>query len=128
MKNMFYKIGAYISVLPVLLIPAATYAQLDKAATELGKVGDAAGLASGESASLPGLIGRLIQAILGILGIVFVILIIYAGVLYMTAAGDDEKVKKAKNLMIQAVIGIVIIVAAYAISSFVMTALADATK
>ncbi|MBU0646453.1 pilin [Patescibacteria group bacterium] len=127
MKNMFYKIGAWISVLPVLLLPTATYAGLTDAGTNLSQVGDAASLSQNER-SLPKLIGGLINVIISVLGIVFVILIVYAGILYMTAGGEKDKVEKAKNLMIQAVIGLVIIVAAYAISSFVITQLTTITS
>ncbi|MBU1705504.1 pilin [Patescibacteria group bacterium] len=124
---MFYKIGAWISVLPVLLLPTATYAGLTDAGTNLSQVGDAASLSQNER-SLPKLIGGLINVIISVLGIVFVILIVYAGILYMTAGGEKDKVEKAKNLMIQAVIGLVIIVAAYAISSFVITQLTTITS
>jgi len=43
----------------------------------------------------------------------------YAGFLYLTAAGDEEKVKKAKNLIVSAVIGMILILSSYAIASFV---------
>lgn len=127
MKNLYYKIGAGISVLPVLLMPTATYAQLSESLGNLTEVGTASGQASGAQAELPQLIGALIQVLLSVLGIIFVVLIIYAGFLYMTASGEKDKVDKAKSLMIQAIIGIVIIVAAYAISTFIMTALVGVT-
>jgi hypothetical protein len=73
------------------------------------------------------IIGKLISLVLGVVGIVFVILAVYAGILYMTAAGDDSKVKKAKGMLIQAVIGIIIIVGAYAIANFVITQLKSVT-
>ena len=49
--------------------------------------------------------------------------IIYAGVLWMTAAGNEGQVTKAKNIIITSVIGTVIIAAAYAITNFVFDAL-----
>ncbi len=45
----------------------------------------------------------------------------------MIARGDAEKVKKAKELIIDAVIGLIIVLAAYAISVFVVTRLTQAT-
>ena len=128
MKNLFYKIGAGISIIPVLLLPSSAYAQLSDAAKNLSDVGNASGQATSTGSSdLPTIIGRIISALLSILGIIFIILIIYAGFLYMTAGGDDDKVKKAKELMIQGVIGMVIIVSAYAISSFVINMLVTVT-
>ena len=76
---------------------------------------------------LPATIGAIIQVILGFLGVVVVILIIYAGFLWMTAGGNSDQVKKAKDLMINAVIGLAIILSAYAITAFVLTKLLAAT-
>ena len=63
-----------------------------------------------------------INAILGLLGIIFLVLTLYAGFLWMTAAGNDEQVTKAKSILTAAIIGVVIIVAAYAITNFVLEA------
>ena len=81
-----------------------------------------AGSASGYSPTigLSTLIGNLIQTVLGATGLVFIIITIYAGILYMTAAGDDTKVKKAKGMLIQAVIGLIIIVGAYSLTYYVV--------
>lgn len=70
----------------------------------------------------------LINILLGILGLVFVVLIIYGGAEWMTAMGANEKIVKAKKLIINAVIGLVIIIAAYSIANFVIIALNTATK
>lgn len=66
-------------------------------------------------------IGRVIQIFLGFLGIIAVILILFAGFLWMTAGGDSGKVDKAKGYIKNAVIGIVIILASYIITSYVLT-------
>jgi len=65
----------------------------------------------------------IINAILGLLGLIFLVLIVYAGFLWMTAAGNDDQVKKAKSILTAAIIGVIIIIAAYAISNFVLDAL-----
>jgi hypothetical protein len=44
---------------------------------------------------------------------------IYAGILWMTAEGNDQQVAKAKSLLINSIIGIIIVFAAYAITSFI---------
>lgn len=69
------------------------------------------------------IIVMVINAVLGLLGVIFLALIIYAGFLWMMAGGNDEQVGKAKKLLTNSIIGVVIIVAAYAISYFVLTAL-----
>lgn len=72
-------------------------------------------------------LGLLINVLLGLLGIIFLVLVIYAGFLWMTAGGDEKKVGKAKNIIITAVIGLIILLSAYAISSFVLDQLITAT-
>ncbi|MBU4453033.1 pilin [Candidatus Parcubacteria bacterium] len=104
--------------LPMLVMPV--YAQVD---TYLDDIGTSAGLSDN---SLEDTIGSLINIILTFLGIVLLVLVIYAGFLWMTAGGDAEQTKKAKDYMINAVIGLIIVLAAYAISSFVITALQEA--
>lgn len=54
----------------------------------------------------------------GFIGLITVILIIYAGFLVLTGAGDDEKVKKAKSIIKYALIGIFLLVASYALFNF----------
>jgi len=68
-------------------------------------------------------IARLIRTFLGVLGIILVIIIIYAGWLYMTSAGDAGKIKKAVDIIKNAVIGLIIILASFAIAQFVLNAL-----
>ena len=121
MSQWIYKIGASISVLPVLALPATAYAQLSEAAKKIPKP-------EGAPADLSKLIGGLINALLAVMGIVFVMLTVYAGYLYMTAQGDAENTEKAKKLLGQAVIGLIIIVAAYSIADFIITQLITAAK
>ncbi len=83
---------------------------------------------SATSATLPEMIGNIINVLLGVLGIVFVILVVYAGFLYLTDAGTAEGTKKAKKMLQTAVIGLVLIVAAYAIADYVISALVGATS
>ncbi|OGY41453.1 MAG: hypothetical protein A2Y82_00890 [Candidatus Buchananbacteria bacterium RBG_13_36_9] len=61
----------------------------------------------------------LINAALALIGIFFFLLFLYGGFQWLTAAGATDKVAKAKKLIINAVIGLAIIVAAYAITLFI---------
>ncbi len=94
----------------------------DFGAGNLKTVGDTAKITS--NVTLPVLIGNLIRTFIGLLGIIFLLLTVYAGFLWLTAQGDEKKVEHAKGLLKNAVIGLVIIAAAYAISAFVVNALA----
>ncbi len=60
------------------------------------------------------------NSILGVISIVAVIVIIIAGVRYMTAAGDSAKIKKAKDTLLYAIIGLIICALAAAIVNFVV--------
>lgn len=77
----------------------------------------------GASASLAGEAGRIIGTILSFLGIIFLVLMIAGGIMWMTAGGNDSKVATARNLIIAAVVGLIIVLSAYAITTFVADSL-----
>lgn len=64
-------------------------------------------------------VNNIINIVLSLLGIVFIILMIYGGITYMLARGNEDQTKKAKSLITQAIIGLVIVLAAYAITFFI---------
>lgn len=70
------------------------------------------------NASPEDLVVNVINWILGILALVAVIMILIGGFKWMTAGGNEEKVEGAKKLLIAAVIGLVIILAAWGISIY----------
>ncbi len=71
-------------------------------------------------ASLPLIIARLIRTAITFLGILAVGFVLYGGFLYMTAGGDQARVKSAKSVLINALIGLVIVLSSFAIASFVI--------
>lgn len=90
---------------------------LDQAAiTQLNKVVPNTGIAT---TPIGVLAGQAIQAVLGLVGLIFFGLMVYGGFTWMTARGNDDKVEKARGIITTAVIGIVIIVSAYAITAFI---------
>ncbi len=120
---MFHKLKNYIqtgivalSLLPGLVFAADAYGLQDTAGS--------AGLTKGDTAPtpLPQLIGSYIQIFLSLLGVIFLILVIYGGFKWMNARGKTDEVTKAKDIIIDAMIGLVLIVAAYAITSFILNA------
>jgi hypothetical protein len=121
-------------LLPVSFLPAlpALAQGLDDAGANLGKTGlgtsgDNPVTSGTASTNLFGFIGMLIQDAFGLLGIIFVGLTLYAGYLWMTAAGDSKAVDKAKSILTQAVIGLVIMVLAYSITGYVLASISKAT-
>lgn len=77
--------------------------------------------------TLTELTATIINAFLSLLGVFFLGLLVYAGFRWMNAQGNEEEVTKAKNIITQAVIGLAIILAAYVISYFVVSALQEKT-
>lgn len=72
-------------------------------------------------------IASLINTFIGLLGIVAVIIILIGGFQWMTAGGDDEKIGGAKKMIYAGVAGLAVILAAYAIATFVIEQLTSAT-
>lgn len=73
------------------------------------------------------IVARLIRVVLGLLGIIALVIIIAAGFRWMTANGDEEKVTESKRQLTNAVIGLIIILASFAIATFVINQLEFAT-
>lgn len=69
--------------------------------------------------SIPGSVGKIVGAGLSLLGVLFLLLIIYGGIVWMIARGNEQEVQKAKTVIEAAVIGLVIVLAAYAITYFI---------
>ena len=106
-----------ILVLPYIVSASPAFNNLQ----QVGSGGDSAPYqASSDINSLAGIVSIVIQAFLGLLGIIFISYLLYAGYHWMTAQGDEKKVDKAKETIQRAITGLIIIVAAYAISIFVV--------
>ncbi|MFH1233538.1 MAG: IPT/TIG domain-containing protein [Patescibacteria group bacterium] len=85
---------------------------------------DGIGEATGLGQEDPRIIAaKMIRIFLGFLGIIAVVLIVYAGWLYMTAEGEEDKIEKAKKILKNAVIGLIICLASFAIASFILSKL-----
>lgn len=64
-------------------------------------------------------IGKVLNISTTFLGVIFLLLMIYAGYLWMMARGNEQEVEKAKNIIIYAVIGLVVVLAAYAATNLI---------
>jgi hypothetical protein len=88
----------------------------------LNNAGGAAGyqVGQGAEAGLINVISIVINTALGLLGVIFLTLLVYAGYIWMTAGGDESKVEKSKQTIGHALIGLLIVLCAYAIANFVV--------
>jgi hypothetical protein len=99
----------------------------DKDAGGLKEIGDTVFGDEEPKNTIPEIIARIIKYLLTFLGVIFLTLIIYGGFIYMTAAGDTEKISTAKDIIISASIGLAIILASYAFTYFIVENLTKAT-
>jgi len=76
-----------------------------------------------DKSTMTQIIADVLKVFLGLLGIIFVVITILAGYNWMTAGGNEEKVEKARHLLSRSVIGLLIIVAAYAITYWIFARL-----
>ncbi|MBP8599885.1 hypothetical protein KBI31_01445 [Patescibacteria group bacterium] len=85
------------------------------------ETGEEAGYSYNSTTTSPlPIISKVINVVFGLTGVIVFVLIIYGGILWMTAGGNDEQVKKAQKIIQRAVIGLIIVVLAYAITYFIL--------
>lgn len=109
-------VGCFVSLTPANAITA----------DELGlRYGERTGLGSKDVRET---IAEIIKVAMGLLGIVAVVIILIGGFTWMTAGGNEDKVAEAKKWIFSGVIGLAIILSAYALASFVINQLSTATS
>lgn len=113
-KHIFLIIGfAVMSVL--VAVPMVLAA--DSGNYGLNDTASAAGLS--QQGDVATIIGNIIGTGLSLISVLFFIMMIYGGIMWMTARGKDEVSKKALDVIFSAIIGIIIVLSAYAITTFV---------
>ncbi len=99
-----------------VLVPVAPVAQ---AQLQSG-INAAGGTGKTESLDLAGTITWAVNLFLMIVGAAAVVMIIYGGFKYITSAGDSSGVTSAKNTILYAVLGLIVVLLAYAIVNWVI--------
>lgn len=79
-------------------------------------------VSTGGSSDLKALARTIINYVLGFLGLIAVAMVIYGGISYVTAAGEQSKVDNAKKVILYAIVGLIIVILSYAIVSTVLSA------
>ena len=95
-------------------------------------IGDAPGLldivskkAGVEQKTVPEAAGGIIAVAMSLTALIFFILMVYAGFKWMLAQGEEDKIKKARDTLVMAVIGLLILISSYAISIFISKGIID---
>ena len=118
-----------------LLLPQITLAQskpadgfygLDQTAENAG-ITVPEGNASAE-ANLQFMVGRIINYLFGLVGVIALTVVLVGGYLWMTGLGNEEKIGKAKKLIINGINGLIVMFLAYALVYVILFALENATK
>lgn len=113
-------------IVPFLMLSLPMAAQA--AGVNLGLTSDVEGALGLGTQDVRVTIARIINVFMGLLGIIAVVIILYGGFIWMTAAGNEERVDKARKMIVAGVIGLAIILSAYAIARFVVNSLVNATS
>jgi cytochrome bd-type quinol oxidase subunit 2 len=88
--------------------------RLDNVATKNGPY-----TAPATETTLATMLGLVISVALSILGVIFIFITILAGYQWMTAQGNEQSITKAKESMTRAIIGLIVVIASYAIWTFI---------
>ncbi|MDD3285715.1 MAG: hypothetical protein PHG95_03760 [Patescibacteria group bacterium] len=122
------KISLLTAALAIILPISAVLAQTSTATKSIAETVDGPtqvmlGQTGLNHFTLGQIIAVVIQGALSLLGIIFLIIIVFAGYRWMTASGNEESIKKAQDMIKRAIIGLVIVLMAYAITYFVFNQL-----
>jgi len=101
---------------------------LDLGGGLLQRAGDTGGYDSGTTdTTFAETIGVIIQGALSFVGVIFVSLMVYAGYLWMTARGESDQIEKAKNIIRSSIVGLIITMASYGITAFIVPKVLERT-
>jgi len=121
---MMVTLGLWLSSKVALAYDFAASTGLD---TTAKKTGHYSQRLFGAGTTLEGGISAILTVALSFLGVIFLLLMIFGGILWMTARGNEKNVDRAKTIIFDSIIGLVIIIAAYAITYFVTSVFVNQT-
>ncbi len=73
--------------------------------------------------NIPIMIGKALGVLLYTVAVIFFILMVYAGILWMTARGKEDQAKKAQSTIIAASVGLIIVLSSYSLTNFLFSSL-----
>ena len=116
-------ITTVIIMLGVVLVPLSATANAVNVFGGCSGGNTAGAICASQGDSLKKLMGNIVNILIYISGSIAVIVIIIGGIKYVTSGGDSGQMSNAKDTILYAVIGLVVIVMAYAIVNFVLGAI-----
>lgn len=120
LKNIPQKLSAFFGLFLLAIFFKIAPAQAYNFTNESGLLTTGSSAGYGGTPKTPeDVIGNVIMIVLGLVGVAFLGFMIYAGITWMTAQGNDQKVQKAKDTITESIVGLIIVIAAYGITSFI---------
>ena len=110
-----------ISAISILAVPASVSAVDPNAlfwGNQQNEVQNALGLGNAQDPRI--IAASIINVILGFLGLIAVVIVLLGGFKWMTAGGNEDKIEEAKHMLTAGLIGLIIIIASWGISKFVL--------
>lgn len=133
MKIYFLLFSAFIMLSSAIadsaLAQTGPLVEIQRKLTPIAKIFNQPGLLGGRIDPQAALIDRVVAIVsifLGFLAIIFIILVLYGGYLWMTAAGNEQRVEEARNVLKRAIVGIIIVLGAAVITNTVILELLKA--
>lgn len=124
MKKILVKNLLSFALIAFILVPVLGITQANALDVGMNEVGESVQLSNKDPRKT---VGQVINVAMLFLGIIAVGIILVGGFKWMTAGGNEEKVGQAKSLMGSGVIGLVIVLAAWGIATFILEQLVEAT-
>lgn len=112
------KFTYFLTTISALLVaPQYIYARdLNDATGILDGIGQRGGVSD---VSVESAVGSGISIVLSLVGLIFLVLMVYAGILWLTARGEESQIDKAKKIIASTVVGLILTISAYAITALV---------
>jgi ABC-type oligopeptide transport system substrate-binding subunit len=125
--NKYRKIILSMFMAVVLVLPIVVRAQgtaADQKLSEL-KTKAASELNQFPTTNPQAIIGLAVRALMMFMGAIMFGLVVYAGIIWMSAQGNTEKISKAKNIIIWSALGVTVMLISYIVVNFVLTTLTE---
>jgi hypothetical protein len=117
--------AATLGLAATLVLPSMALAQVNANDLGVGQIEGSIKLGGGDVRTTA---ARIINVSLGFLGIIAVAIVLLGGFKYMVSGGNTEKTEDARKLIVSGIIGLAIILSAWAITGFVINNLVNATS
>lgn len=115
-------------IIPLFLIPFFVFASgAEDALQGLQTTAYTSGAGS-PNVDIAVFVGNIIRALLALLGVIVLIFMVYGGYLWMASGGNEQMVKKSKDILFNTIIGLIIVIAAFAITDFIMKGISGAVN